>query len=89
LTNLVKYVIIKIKERKMTISDITLKITKEELSITLEYLQRIRTDAQNPGWKRPREREIRLQKAIDEINEELSHRICSRIIGIETTNMTE
>jgi hypothetical protein len=55
----------------MTLSKETLKIIYDELSFSINHLKAIRTDAKNPGWKKPRERELKLEKAIKEVEKEL------------------
>jgi len=56
------------------ITDETLKTAIEELSFTLSHIKAMKADAQSPGWRKPRPREIELENAINNLKEELSSR---------------
>jgi hypothetical protein len=49
----------------------TLKIIYDELSYSVNHLRTLRLDAKNPGWTKPREYELELEKAIEEVKKEL------------------
>jgi hypothetical protein len=55
----------------MALSKETLKIIYEELSYSKNHLKTLRLDAKNPGWKKPREWELKLEKVIEEVKKEL------------------